>query len=158
MDRVLRQGHELRHGEIAKLERRLPRVEQEAHVGGGQTFCYPVWLHLNVVRDEPVIAFVTEGAEVMPSAERDLAEKSLLGTGQFRGLRVRRSVGPSGDEFGATPGDDERKCERCGLRPPVEPNREYQRQRRHPIQVDVYWGALPDAQFGLGGSLPFEQT
>ena len=70
--------HELGCCQISKLNRGLPRIEQEAKVGGRKPCSNSSRFFLHIVRDQPVVLRIAEGRVVAPDVQCGATQESLV--------------------------------------------------------------------------------
>ena len=149
---------EFRNRQKAKFTGHLAGVQEKTQVGGRHASRDRRRFFLHIVGDEPVVFFGAELSEIPPGPERGSAQKQLV---FFRGLapqRPRRQIEPHRNPLTAGPeqqnGQRGEESAACGEEHQYA---QCQRQRGHPIEVDIYRRPLADAQLAFRSSLPFQK-
>ena len=136
-------ARELRNGEIPNLASHLPRIQQQAEVGGGNAGGNRWRILLHVVGDQLVVFRRAVLGEIAPGVERGAAQKHLV---------ILRQLVPAPDaEAGsarATIGRLQAHSNRIGAAAIDAPaagstrsTTQAQCQGRHPVQVGIHRGA-----------------
>src|SRR5437868_9120558 len=89
-ERLAAQICEFLYREVTELASHLPCIQEQADVGGRDSFCDSMRLLLQVVGDQPIIFVGTELGEVTPSTEGGTAKKKPVFVGSFAARRARR--------------------------------------------------------------------
>ncbi len=147
-----------RDGQKSEFASHLAGVQKKAQVGGRNARRDGGRFFLHIVRNQPVVLLGAELGEVSPGAERGAAKKQLVLVGSFVAHRARRQVQPHRNPFAATPEQqDGQRGEKSAAAGEEHQDAQCQRQRRHPVEIDVDRSALVGAQFGFRRGFPFEQ-